>query len=123
MHIVLAWIERKEAVLQTQFPETSLWRGQWGFPGGKVEKGETSIAALYRECQEELGITLNATKHLYTHRQSPAMEFEIWHVSAFQGEPCAREQQILEWISKDKLLHLPMPEANQQFLPILLTLV
>lgn len=27
----------------------------WGLPGGKVETGETLLAAMERECQEELG--------------------------------------------------------------------
>ena len=29
--------------------------GSWGLPGGKVESGETLLAAITRECQEELG--------------------------------------------------------------------
>lgn len=29
--------------------------GSWGLPGGKVEDGETLLAAIKRECQEEIG--------------------------------------------------------------------
>ena len=30
--------------------------GSWGLPGGRVEPGETLLAAMHRECQEELGM-------------------------------------------------------------------
>lgn len=30
--------------------------GGWELPGGKVEPGEEELAALVRECREELGI-------------------------------------------------------------------
>jgi 8-oxo-dGTP pyrophosphatase MutT (NUDIX family) len=29
--------------------------GSWGLPGGRVESGETLLAAMNRECEEELG--------------------------------------------------------------------
>ena len=30
--------------------------GQWGFPGGKINSGETILTAAKRECFEETGI-------------------------------------------------------------------
>lgn len=29
--------------------------GSWGLPGGKIEAGESMLAAMIRECEEELG--------------------------------------------------------------------
>jgi 8-oxo-dGTP pyrophosphatase MutT (NUDIX family) len=36
--------------------------GLWGLPGGKIEKGETIIGAIKRECQEELGLVPEAIR-------------------------------------------------------------
>lgn len=40
--------------------------GFWMFPGGKLDKNETSEDAIKREISEELGITLNSVKELIT---------------------------------------------------------
>ena len=34
------------------------FKGQWEFPGGKVESGESSREALVREIQEELNVRI-----------------------------------------------------------------
>ena len=38
--------------------------GRWGFPGGKIEPGETIIAAALRELGEETGIAANPVEVL-----------------------------------------------------------
>lgn len=38
---------------------THKWGDRWGIPGGKIERGEPSIAALHREVLEETGLIVS----------------------------------------------------------------
>ncbi len=54
--VVAGFIKKGNMILVGQRPENNSLAGQWEFPGGKIEKGETPEQALHRELKEELGI-------------------------------------------------------------------
>lgn len=56
--VVAAALIRDGRVLAAQRAEPPELAGFWEFPGGKVEDGETEVAALARECAEELGVVV-----------------------------------------------------------------
>jgi len=51
-----ALIDADGRILMTQRPMGKSHAGQWEFPGGKVETGETPEQAVTRELREELSI-------------------------------------------------------------------
>jgi 8-oxo-dGTP diphosphatase len=56
--VVAAVIERDGLILAARRTGPPDLAGQWEFPGGKVEPGEDDIAALIRECVEEIGVRI-----------------------------------------------------------------
>ena len=86
--------------LITSRPAGKVYAGHWEFPGGKVEAGESIEAALQRELQEELGITIGAaqawktTLHDYPHA---LVRLHYCKVFAWSGEFEMRESQQMAW--------------------------
>jgi 8-oxo-dGTP diphosphatase len=75
--------------LLAQRPEGKVYAGYWEFPGGKVEPGETVRAALIRELQEELGITVTACSPWLTRQFTyphATVRLNFWRVTAWDGE-------------------------------------
>ncbi|HJV92715.1 MAG TPA: Nudix family hydrolase [Azonexus sp.] len=85
---VMLRAEGREFLL-AQRPEGKVYAGYWEFPGGKVEPGETVRAALIRELQEELGITVTACSPWLTRQFTyphATVRLNFWRVTAWDGE-------------------------------------
>lgn len=88
-------------VLIAQRPEGKVAAGYWEFPGGKIEPGETALAALKRELHEELGVEVRVARPLIRFRHDysdRSVVLDTWLISAFDGVPHGREAQAFAWV-------------------------
>jgi len=98
---------------------------RWEFPGGKVEKGETSLDAISRELREELGINIHDASLIIeiTHQYNDKkVNLAVFQVDKWQGDPIGAEGQPIRWIKLTELDQFQFPEANEEILDYLRTL-
>ena len=102
MHVMAGLLlDGRGRVLLAQRPAGKHLAGFWEFPGGKLEAGETPLAALARELCEELGIELRQAEPLirvpwqYDERE---LLLDAWRVLSWRGEPRSLEAQPLQWV-------------------------
>jgi len=103
--IVGAAIVDGQRVLGAQRAAPPDLAGRWEFPGGKVEAGETEVAALVRECQEELGIQIAVGNRLGSDisLSDGSWVLRVWLARILTGTPVAIEHRALRWLGADEL--------------------
>ena len=102
-----------------QRPAGKVYAGYWEFPGGKIEAGESALAALKRELHEELGIAVERADPWLTRDYDyahAAVRLRFFRVSRWSGELQARERQRLAWQSPDLITVDPLLPANAPIL-------
>jgi 8-oxo-dGTP diphosphatase len=105
--------------LVDQRPHDKDYGGQWEFPGGKIESGESAFDALVREWREEMGVIVREAEYLFafTHTyQDRQVALDVWRVIRFEGRPDALEGQVLRWADTTTLKTLNFLEGNKQLL-------
>lgn len=95
------------------------FKGQWEFPGGKIEEGETPEQALKREIEEELDTKIE----VYDLIDTIEYDYSNFHLSmdcfwceTITGELVLKEAEAAKWLRKDEL-------DSVQWLPADLTLI
>jgi 8-oxo-dGTP diphosphatase len=108
-------------LVQQRLPDKSR-ANLWEFPGGKVEPGETDEAALAREAQEELDVSLQVGERLWDTVHTYAdltVELVLYRARITRGEPKALGAQALRFASPTEMKALPFCEADVPLLDVL----
>lgn len=107
VHIVAGCLSNPAGeILICQRPAHKSYPGEWEFPGGKVEPGESAEAALRRELHEELGIQVTSCRPLIRLRHAYpelSVELDAWRVEGFSGEVCSTEHPAMVWVRPEGL--------------------
>jgi len=116
INVAVAVIKREDGkVLFAERPPGKACAGEWEFPGGKVETGESARQALDREIREELAISITEARpwitlsHQYPHA-SVLLHFFI--VTGWTGREHGEEGQRLSWQNLSDLTISPLLAAN-----------
>jgi|SRR5579885_737552 8-oxo-dGTP diphosphatase len=115
VHAVAGILKREDKILLGQRPVGKPYSGFWEFPGGKIEMHESGHDALHRELNEELGIDVIASQHLFNHTYSypdKIVNLEIWLVTRYANEPHGKENQALRWVTPQEMSGMNLLEGN-----------
>ena len=116
--VVAAAIMRNGRVLAARRALPPEVAGQWEFPGGKVEAGETDADALVREIREELGVEIAVGDAL---AQVPIDAMTVLRVFAAEwltGDEEARfDHDEIRWFAPEELVAVAWIPADLQLVP------
>jgi A/G-specific adenine glycosylase len=109
-------------LLITQRPLDGLLGGLWEFPGGKRRPGESLLACLHREINEELAIKIDIgellciVEHSFTHFQ---MTLYAYQCRWLGGVPQCLGCTDLRWVTLDELDTFAFPVADRKIIAFL----
>lgn len=98
------------------------FKGQWEFPGGKIEPGETPEQALIREIHEELEAEIAVGELIGTIEY----DYPTFHLSmdcfwceVISGNLVLKEAQEARWLTKEQLYDVTWLPADVKLIDML----
>ena len=105
IRVVAAVIRKGDAIFATARGYGE-FKGQWEFPGGKVEEGETPQQAFIREIEEELDTEIEVGELI----QTVEYDYPNFHLSmdcfwavVKTGKLVLKEAEAARWLTKEEL--------------------
>ena len=122
--VAAALVDSERRVLLQQRAPNRTMAGLWEFPGGKVEPGELPEAALAREIEEELGVSV-APESLTPACFASAplgdrhLILLLYLCREWRGEPQPLDASALKWCGLEDMRAEEMPPADRPFIGLL----
>ena len=105
--------------LITQRRRGSHLEGLWEFPGGKVDAGESLVACLQRELQEELGANFDIGDEIATidwEYPDRTVVLHFFECTLASGTIEPRESQAMLWITREQFRDYEFPPADRELI-------
>ena len=98
-------------------------RDKWVGIGGKFESGESPEDCALREVLEETGLTMHSWRYrgivTFVSDEWGTEYMHLFHSDDFSGSLMDCDEGDLEWVDKQRVLHLPIWEGDRIFLRLL----
>jgi mutator protein MutT len=116
--VVAAVLEQEGRLLVTRRQDGVHLAGLWEFPGGKIDPGETHVAALRRELLEELDTDVHVGDLVFetTHEYGAVVVQLFFYACVLNGTPRPLLGQEMRWVARQDLPHLGFPEADAELI-------
>lgn len=116
LRAIAAVIRRGDQVLLCRRPGHKRHGEKWEFPGGKTRPGESILAALQRELNEELGVEVRSVGGNQISLPDPGSNYSVEFVPTdILGEPRPLEHAAIEWVRLDQVEGYDLAPADDLF--------
>lgn len=114
--VTAAILKKGNSVLMMRRGPKQPLPGQWEYPGGKFEPGETGPQCIKRELSEELKIDANVGKLVtvvkYRVDENNVLELHAYEIDGYTGKITLTVHDQIKWVPTSNLVNHPQLPAD-----------